>query len=133
MAGKATKGDIILPVNMFDIVRNTKFHVVEGDMRYNALLGRPWIHNMRAVPSTLHQMMKFPTKDDIKWYMDSSMQQRRCSRFTGPEGKQTSEDDEEDFLAPRTFVTPEESDATKPTIEELDQATLIEHLPDRKE
>nr|XP_016480112.1 PREDICTED: receptor-interacting serine/threonine-protein kinase 2-like [Nicotiana tabacum] len=30
---------------------------------------------------------------------------------------QTPEDDEEDFLAPRTFVSPEESDATKLTIE----------------
>ena len=35
-------------------------------MRYNALFGRPWIHNMRAVPSTLHQVLKFPTLEGIK-------------------------------------------------------------------
>ncbi|XP_070015711.1 uncharacterized protein [Nicotiana sylvestris] len=66
MASETTKEKIILPVNVSGTVQNTKFHVIEGDMRYNALLGRPWIHNVRAVPSTLHQMMKFPTKDGIK-------------------------------------------------------------------
>ncbi|XP_070034718.1 uncharacterized protein [Nicotiana tomentosiformis] len=44
----------------------TKFYVIKGDMRYNALLGSPWIHNMRAVPSTLHQALKFPTPDGVK-------------------------------------------------------------------
>ncbi|XP_070049346.1 uncharacterized protein [Nicotiana tomentosiformis] len=29
------------------------------DTSYNSLLGRPWIHTARAVPSTLHQMVKF--------------------------------------------------------------------------
>ena len=57
MASETTKGEIILPVNVAGTIQDTKFHVIEGDMRYNALLGRPWIHNMRAVPSTLHQMM----------------------------------------------------------------------------
>nr|XP_016507383.1 PREDICTED: uncharacterized protein LOC107825060 [Nicotiana tabacum] len=66
MASETTKGEVILPVTVSDIVQDTKFHIIEGDMGYNALLGRPWIHNMREVPSTLHQMMKFPTKDGIK-------------------------------------------------------------------
>lgn len=66
MASETTKGEITLPVNVAGTIQATKFHVIKGDMRYNALLGRPWIHNMRAVPSTLHQMMKFPTSDGIK-------------------------------------------------------------------
>ncbi|XP_070019499.1 uncharacterized protein [Nicotiana sylvestris] len=66
MASETTKGEIILPVNVARTIQDTKFHVIECDMRYNALLVRPWIHSMRAVPSTLHQMMKFPTKDGIK-------------------------------------------------------------------
>nr|XP_009774585.1 PREDICTED: uncharacterized protein LOC104224600 [Nicotiana sylvestris] len=65
MAGEATKGEITLPVNISGSVQDAKFHVIGGEMRYNALLGRPWIHNMREVPSTLHQMMKFPIKDGI--------------------------------------------------------------------
>nr|XP_009788559.1 PREDICTED: uncharacterized protein LOC104236345 [Nicotiana sylvestris] len=66
MASETTKREIILPINVAETIPDTKFHFIEGDMRYNASLGRPWIHSMRAVPSNLHQMMKFPTKDDMK-------------------------------------------------------------------
>ncbi|XP_075099136.1 uncharacterized protein LOC142176004 [Nicotiana tabacum] len=66
IVSEMTKREIILPVNVVGTIQDTKFHVIEGDMRYNALLRRPWIHSMRAVPSTLHQMMKFPTKDGVK-------------------------------------------------------------------
>ncbi|XP_070015448.1 uncharacterized protein [Nicotiana sylvestris] len=66
MVSETTKGDITIPVNMASTTQNVKFHVIEGDMRYNTLLGRPWIHCMRAVPSTLHQIMKFLTEDGIK-------------------------------------------------------------------
>ncbi|XP_070010154.1 uncharacterized protein [Nicotiana sylvestris] len=66
MASETIKGEITLPVNVASTTQNVKFHVTEGDMRYNALLRRTWIHYMRALPSTLHQMMKFQTKDRIK-------------------------------------------------------------------
>ncbi|XP_019245177.1 PREDICTED: uncharacterized protein LOC109225039 [Nicotiana attenuata] len=66
MASETTKGEIMLPVNVARSIQEMKFHVIEGDMRYNALLGRPWIPNMRAVPSTLHQVLKFPTPEGIK-------------------------------------------------------------------
>jgi hypothetical protein len=32
---------------------------------YNANLGRPWLHKMKAVPSTLHQRLRFPTPEGI--------------------------------------------------------------------
>nr|XP_016466521.1 PREDICTED: uncharacterized protein LOC107789260 [Nicotiana tabacum] len=66
MASKTTKREITLPVNVVGTIQNAKFHIIEGDIRYNVLLGRPWIHCMRAVSSTLDQMMKFSTKDGIK-------------------------------------------------------------------
>ncbi|XP_059285933.1 uncharacterized protein LOC132039474 [Lycium ferocissimum] len=66
MACETTKGEITLPVNTAGVVQHTKFYVIDGEMKYNALLGRPWIHMMRAVPSTLHQLLKFPTPDGIK-------------------------------------------------------------------
>nr|XP_009778949.1 PREDICTED: uncharacterized protein LOC104228216 [Nicotiana sylvestris] len=66
MASETSKWEIILQVNVAGTIQDTKFHVIEGDIRYNALLGRPWIHNMRAVPSTLHQMMKFSLLDGVK-------------------------------------------------------------------
>ncbi|XP_019239918.1 PREDICTED: uncharacterized protein LOC109219898 [Nicotiana attenuata] len=70
MESEATKGEFMFPVTVAETIQDTKFHVLEGDMRYNALLGRPWIHNMRAVPSTLHQVLKFPTPKGIKTVYD---------------------------------------------------------------
>ncbi|XP_059306365.1 uncharacterized protein LOC132057779 [Lycium ferocissimum] len=61
MACEMTNGEITLPVNTVGTMQQTKFYVKEGDMGYNALFGRPWIHNMRVVPSILHQALKFPT------------------------------------------------------------------------
>ncbi|XP_059298083.1 uncharacterized protein LOC132050735 [Lycium ferocissimum] len=66
MACETTKGEITLPISMAGVTQQTKFYVTEGDMGYNALLGRPWIHLARAVPSTIHQMLKFPTPKGIK-------------------------------------------------------------------
>ncbi|XP_019244324.1 PREDICTED: uncharacterized protein LOC109224192 [Nicotiana attenuata] len=61
-----TKGEITLPANTAGTTQEIKFYVIEGDTRYNALFGRPWVHNMRAVSSTLHQALKFPTLGGIK-------------------------------------------------------------------
>ncbi|XP_060216749.1 uncharacterized protein LOC132644190 [Lycium barbarum] len=66
MACETTKGEITLPINKPETTQQTKFYVIEGDMGYNALLGRPWIHLMKAVPSTMHQALKFLTSEGIK-------------------------------------------------------------------
>ncbi|XP_060177841.1 uncharacterized protein LOC132607780 [Lycium barbarum] len=66
MVCETMKGEITLAVNTIRTVRKTKFYVIEGEMRYNALLGRSWVHEMREVPSMLHQMLKFPTSERVK-------------------------------------------------------------------
>ncbi|XP_060178113.1 uncharacterized protein LOC132608053 [Lycium barbarum] len=66
MASETTKVEISLPINIDGTIQQTVFYVIEGDMKYNALLGRPWIQSMRAAPSTLHQLLKFPTPEGIK-------------------------------------------------------------------
>ncbi|KAJ9539069.1 hypothetical protein OSB04_031802 [Centaurea solstitialis] len=38
-----------------------KFNVVDCQSAYNVILGRPWIHEMKAVPLTYHQKIKFPS------------------------------------------------------------------------
>jgi len=39
----------------------TEFSILDVPSHYNATLGRPWIHMMRAVSSTHHQLLKYPT------------------------------------------------------------------------
>ncbi|XP_013658348.1 uncharacterized protein LOC106363092 [Brassica napus] len=57
---KQTVGEVTLPVYAEGINMSTKFLVVDCQSAYNMILGRPWINDMGAVPSTLHQMVKFP-------------------------------------------------------------------------
>ncbi|XP_070012962.1 uncharacterized protein [Nicotiana sylvestris] len=52
------KGEVILTTFAEGVVKDTKFQVVDMEMAYNMILGRPWIHEMDVVPSTLHQMKK---------------------------------------------------------------------------
>ena len=60
----------------------TKFLVVDCDSSYNMILGWPWIHGMGAVPSTLHQMVKFPTPWGIKAIRGDQEYSRSCYQTT---------------------------------------------------
>ena len=44
---------------------NIEFQVMDISPSYNCLLGRPWIHIDGAVPSTLHQKIKFVTEGQL--------------------------------------------------------------------
>ncbi|XP_070054550.1 uncharacterized protein [Nicotiana tomentosiformis] len=66
LASVTTKGEILLLTNAEEVMKTTLFEVVDGDMGYNIILGRPWLHEMKVVPSTYHQLLKFPTPKGIK-------------------------------------------------------------------
>ena len=55
-AGKGTipLGKIVLPVRAGGISKMIEFLVVDIDSPYQAILGRGWLHAMKAVPSTYH-------------------------------------------------------------------------------
>ncbi|XP_075088162.1 uncharacterized protein LOC142170213 [Nicotiana tabacum] len=53
--------DLILTIDHVDF--KVTFQVLDMDTSYNFRLGRPWIHAAGAVPSTLHQMVKFEYED----------------------------------------------------------------------
>ena len=57
--GQTAKGKIFLEVFINYSVHSVFFHVVNVPPTYNLLLGRTWIHNANAVPSTLHQCVKW--------------------------------------------------------------------------
>ena len=41
------------------------FQVIKVESSYNMLLGRPWLHAVGAVASTLHRRLKYPSKDQM--------------------------------------------------------------------
>ncbi|XP_070032418.1 uncharacterized protein [Nicotiana tomentosiformis] len=66
LASVTTRGEILFPTNAEGVMKMTLFEVVDGDMGYNIILGRPWLHEMRVVPSTYHQLLKFSMPEGIK-------------------------------------------------------------------
>ena len=72
------KGQISLPVNMEGKEVMVTFIVVVSFFPYTVILGRPWIHAMGAVPSTLHIKVKFRTKQGIAIVRGNQQVARQC-------------------------------------------------------
>ncbi|KAG7583672.1 Ribonuclease H-like superfamily [Arabidopsis suecica] len=58
-------GNIKLPVLAAGVPKIVKFIVFDRPAAYNIILGTPWIYQMKAIPSTYHQCVKFPTHAGI--------------------------------------------------------------------
>lgn len=63
---KHTVGEIELPVGADDVKKYTKFWLLEDSSSFNAILGRPRLHEIRTVPFTYHQVIKFPTESGVR-------------------------------------------------------------------
>ncbi|XP_065636265.1 uncharacterized protein LOC136070347 [Quercus suber] len=72
------KGQISLPVNMEGKEVIVMFIVVASFSPYTTILGRPWIHAMGAIPSTLHVKLKFTTEHGITVLKGSQQTARQC-------------------------------------------------------
>ena len=72
------EGQISLPVNMEGKEVMVTFIVVNSFSSYTAILGRPWIHAMGAVPSTLHVKVKFHTEYGIAIVRGNQQVARQC-------------------------------------------------------
>ena len=54
------------------------FIVVDAYSPYTAIVGRPWLHALGAVFSTLHLKVKYPSRDQIKEFVGSQFMARQC-------------------------------------------------------
>ena len=57
---------------------DVEFLVVDVPSPYNAIMGRTWIHCMRAVPSTYHQRIRFPTSKGVMEIKGDQIALRSC-------------------------------------------------------
>ena len=60
-----------------DIVE-VDFIVVDAFSPYTAIMGRPWLHSLGAVSSTLHQKVKYPSKGQVLEIVGSQSMARQC-------------------------------------------------------
>ncbi|RDX60131.1 hypothetical protein CR513_61760, partial [Mucuna pruriens] len=58
-------GEVTLPIYVGPTMFNIIFQVMDISPAYSCLLGRPWIHMAGAVPSSLHQRVKFITNHQL--------------------------------------------------------------------
>ena len=80
-------GDVTLLVQAGPVILNVLFFVVEDLSPFNAILGRTWLHGMKAIPSTYHQMVSFITQDGQIDLYGSQLNARQCyqiAREAGP-------------------------------------------------
>ena len=78
--GAADQSKAIINLTTTVAGMNVKFtyHVMNCPSSYNAILGRPFIHKMKAVPSTLHQCIKFNTPWGVKTIHGQQRASREC-------------------------------------------------------
>ena len=72
------KGQIRLPVQVGTDVVKVDFIVVNAFSSYTAIMGRPWLHSLGAVSSTLHQNVKYPSRDQVLKIVGSQSMTRQC-------------------------------------------------------
>ena len=59
------KGIIRLPIQTGPEIVEVNFIVVDTYSPYTAIVGRPWLHTLGAVASSLQQKVKFPSGDRV--------------------------------------------------------------------
>nr|XP_023913903.1 uncharacterized protein LOC112025464 [Quercus suber] len=72
------RGMIKLPIQIDDVEVLVNFIVVEAFSPYTAILGRPWLHAMGVVPSTLHLKIKYPTHRGVGELVGNQAMARQC-------------------------------------------------------
>ena len=71
-------GKTILPVLAGPINLQTEFIVVKAPSPYNTIMGRDWLHRMKAIPSTLHQKLRFPTEEGVMELNGDQVAVKQC-------------------------------------------------------
>ena len=72
------KGQIRLPVQTSLNVVEVDFIVVDVFFSYIAIMGRPWLHTLRVISSTLHQKMKYPSEGLVLEIVGNQSTARQC-------------------------------------------------------
>ena len=82
-------GEKVLPLGSMQLVltlgdppcqetMTTRFLVVDAPSSYNMLLGRPSLNAIKAIPSTYHMMVKFPTVSGVGMVRGDQQVAREC-------------------------------------------------------
>ena len=74
--------DITFSVKAGPVTQQVLFSMVEDLGPYNAILGWAWLHAMKAVPSTYHQMISYLTESGQVDIQGSQLALRQCYQLS---------------------------------------------------
>ncbi|XP_056846022.1 uncharacterized protein LOC130497098 [Raphanus sativus] len=120
-----TLGSIHLPVIAKNVTKIVDFAVVYSPAIYNAIMGTPWLNAIKAVPSTYHLGVKFPTRTGITAIWSCQKQSRLCFlaehklrqiTTTSTVKRKRTQPSAEDALTKGTETSPAETDTEIGTI-----------------
>ncbi|RVX21074.1 hypothetical protein CK203_002136 [Vitis vinifera] len=71
-------GDVVFPVQASPITLNVQFSMVDDLSPYNAIMGRAWLHKMKVIPYTYHQMVSYLTEEGQVNLLGNQLATRQC-------------------------------------------------------
>ena len=74
----ASKGQIRLPLQAGSEVVEMNFIVVDAYSPYTAIVARPWLHTLGAISLTLHQKVKYLSRDQVEELIGNQSVARQC-------------------------------------------------------
>ncbi|XP_074315272.1 uncharacterized protein LOC141651457 [Silene latifolia] len=75
---KHSLGEIVIPTYAGGVNKQVRYLVIGGPSTYNVILGRPWIHEMKAILSTYHQCLKFPMPSGLQEIRGDQEEAKDC-------------------------------------------------------
>ena len=72
------KGQIRLTIKTDSEIMEVDFIVVDSYSPYTAIVARSWLHALRAISSTLHQKVKYPSEGLVKEILGNQSIARQC-------------------------------------------------------
>ena len=88
-----TLGDITLLVQGGSVIQQVLFSVIEDLGPYICIVGRTWLHSMKVVPSTYHQMVSYLTSVGQANLLSIQLAARQCYQLSIWEQREEKDSD----------------------------------------
>ena len=81
-SGAQGEPEILYSKSPTSSTRKVHFFIMDQPSTYNVIIRRPKLNKLRAITTTFHLLMKFPTKTGV-WVMEGDQAQARVSYIRG--------------------------------------------------
>ena len=73
-----TLGDVALPIKVDPVTQQVLFSIFEDLGPYNGIIGRAWLHSMKAIPLTYHQTVIYLTNVGQVDFLSNQLAALQC-------------------------------------------------------